>query len=126
VQGRCQRLLQGHVAAGGAVLAEHVGQGVRQDLPQPAGSLDVGRTAALGLVLVGLQQRLLDHVTRVQLGPQPWAEMQPGQQAEVIAVVFQPGTVGRGVVGHAASPGIDGSGARIDRAQWPGLCGSSR
>jgi len=50
---------------------------VGQDLPQPFGPLGVGMAAELVALLVGLQERLLHHVGRVELAAQPRVEVQP-------------------------------------------------
>jgi hypothetical protein len=80
-QGRLQGALPGHVAPGPVQVAAGVGQVAGQDLAQPGGQLGLGLAPELRQGLVGLQQRLLDQVGGVQLGPQPRVQLQPGQQA---------------------------------------------
>ena len=70
------------------VLASGVDQRVGQDAAQPAGLFGLGAAAELAAVLVGLDQRLLHHVRRVELAAQPRVELEPREQVEVVAVVL--------------------------------------
>ena len=97
VHGLFQRRLHVQLAL---VLAGGVDQRVGQDAAQPAGLFGLGAAAELAAVLVGLDQRLLDHVRRIELAAQPRVELQPGQQVEVVAVVLHRTIQAAGLVLH--------------------------
>ena len=93
---RLQRLLASHVALIPAKGSQGVAQVIRQRPSQPGRQ---GFVVALELVLldVGLQQRLLHDIRRVEFALCPAVELQPGQEKQVrpIAVerqieVFEP------------------------------------
>ena len=101
-----ERAFQRHVATAAAVVADGVGQGAGEDPPEPGRQLGRGpspRNCAEGLVR--LQERLLHDVGRIQLAPQGRAELEPGQDAQVVPVPFQLGRVViRPSVPHRAPP----------------------
>jgi hypothetical protein len=84
-----ERAFQVHVAPGPREVADGVGEVVREDPPQPGRALL--RRVFLPAVhrLVRLQERLLDHVGRIELGAQPRVQVQAGQEPQVIAVRLQ-------------------------------------
>ena len=79
-------------------VADGIGEGVRQDLPQPRGRFRLVLPAELIQTLVGPEQCLLDHVRRVELAPEPGRQLQPGEQAQVFPMPFQvpPSALGSG------------------------------
>ena len=99
---RClQRPLPRRVAAGAAEVAAGVGDVPREDLPQPGREV-----AALELVPVAVrfQERLLDHVRRVELEPQPVPQPRAGEQEQVVAVLFQRSFIIVRLEWHGVSP----------------------
>src|SRR5207253_700646 len=68
---------------------------------QPGHLLALAAAAELLLGLVGLGQRLLHHVGRVELAPQTRVELEPGQQVQVVAVLFRGPGGDREGLGHA-------------------------
>jgi hypothetical protein len=83
--------LQGHFQLGvlTAELANGVGQHVGQDGPQPGDELAFALPAKLVTLLVGLEQRLLDQVRRIELPLKTRVQLRPGQEAQVLAVLLQ-------------------------------------
>ena len=69
-------------------LANAVGQRIGQDHPQPRDSLGLRRTSKLVTVLMGLQERLLHQVRRIELALKSIGKLKPGQEAQVAAVRF--------------------------------------
>ena len=77
IQLQFQRLLQADVASlGAAVMADQGGQAGRQDLPQPAGKLPVAGATELTEIAHGMQERLLHHVSGIDLPLQPPPDLQ--------------------------------------------------
>jgi len=83
------------------VRADGISEVARQDRAEPGTQLLVGLTTKLLDSLMGLQERLLNDVRRIELQPQPRIELQPRQEAKVFAVVLEwsggvPGTLSHG------------------------------
>ena len=97
VESGLQRTLAADVAGRRGELADLVAQVIGQGVPQP------GRRQhphlARAQCLVGLEKRLLHHAGQVHLALQASVELQPGQQAQVVAEAFR---VGR-LTSHARS-----------------------
>ena len=111
--------------AGGRACAD-IGQVPGQDRAQPGGELRLRSAPKLPPVLVGLQERLLDQVRRVELGPQPRVELDPRQEQEIVAVAFQGTTLVPTLAGHRC-PLLRETGEGPGRRAGPGFfSGGSR
>ena len=73
-----QRTLAGHVPRAGLELPHGHAEGIFQDGAEPGGQLRLGSPPELAQLLVGLQERLLDHVSSVQLSTQSRAQLPAG------------------------------------------------
>ena len=71
------------------MVADGVGQRAGEDLPEPGGQLGGRPAAELPDGLVRLQERKLYDVGRIELPTQGRAELEPGQDPQVIPVLFQ-------------------------------------
>src|SRR6266496_4418561 len=90
VQLRRQLLLEPHVAPLGAeVVAHEVGDLRGENLPKPGGELRLGAAVKAWEVTMGLQESLLNDVGRVEFALKPPADLDAGQQAQVIAVQLE-------------------------------------
>ena len=83
-----QRSLPAGIARLGVEPADRGRQGVRQDGAEPGQPLAFGPAPELVPPLVGVEDRLLDDVGGVQLRAEPRAQLEPGEQQEVVAVVL--------------------------------------
>ena len=81
-----QRLLALVVAHLAAVVLDLVGQAPHQDPPQPGNQLGLASPCELGELAVGLQERFLNQVRRLELDPQSAADQRAGHQPQVVAV----------------------------------------
>ena len=88
------------------VFAGHVDEAVGEDAPQPCGLFGGRAAAKLLAVLVGLDERLLHDVGRIEFAAQPRVELEAGQQMQVIPVVFQLWDRGSGLVRHNSYLGL--------------------
>src|SRR5262249_28817893 len=77
------------VAFASAQVARGIGQVTRENPAQPGRQLATGLPAKLRKVAMGLQQRLLHHIRGVQLRLPARIELGPGQQAQVVAELWQ-------------------------------------
>ena len=90
LQEQVERLLPLEVAPLAAVVLDLVGQRAGQDAPQPGDELDArSRPAKSGEFAVGLEERLLDQVRRLELDPQGDADQRPGDQSQIVAIKLQ-------------------------------------
>jgi hypothetical protein len=64
-------------------------------LPQPAHEFLLGRSPELGEMAVGLQERVLDQIIGIDLALQAAANLQPGQECQVVVVQLQEPAQGR-------------------------------
>ncbi len=112
--GEC--LLEGDLAAELAPMragevSHLVQQHIAQDLPQPARELGLGAAAKLGEAADGLEQRLLDDVRRVKLGPESRLDLKPRGRPEPASIPLKHGNgkrIAAGVVfrmGHGVLSG---------------------
>src|SRR5262249_36981284 len=104
VEGGLQRAFAGHVAPGPAEAAERVRQRTGEQAAQPGQELAVAPAAELVALAVGLQQRLLDHVGGVELGPDVRPELRPRPQQEVLPEALQRQPLSTGFVLHGGPP----------------------
>lgn len=72
----------------GCELADRVGERVGKDRSQPGDLFRIGRAAELVTVLMGLQQRLLDEVRRIELGLNLVYELLASQEQQVGSIGF--------------------------------------
>jgi hypothetical protein len=98
----CQRSLTADVAGLCGETTGQVGEIVRQHPPQERRPRRIIELGELRRGTVRLQQRLLDDVGGVDLGPQLDGQLQPRKQTQVLAVAF-PGQSGGGIV-HVSQP----------------------
>src|SRR5262245_53380592 len=102
VQGVFERALQGQVPLGLAKLAQLVGHRVCQDHPQPGGKFRLRLSPEFVQILVGLQQRLLYQVRRVEFALEPGVQVETGQQVQVFAEALQGPGAALSVLGHTS------------------------
>src|SRR5262249_50934880 len=100
LNGPLQRAFLDDVPRARAELAERVRQGVRQNRAQPRCSLGLAPAPELTDSLVRLQQRLLNHIRRVELAPKLLRKLKPRQQVQVVPVALQRPFSAWGWVGH--------------------------
>ena len=82
-----------YVAFAAPEIAFNVSQIARQDLPEPGRFLRVGRTAEIRQRTMRLQQRLLDHIRRIELPPESIIKCQSCQEPQVAAELCRPQVV---------------------------------
>ena len=77
------------VGLGPEVAAQDQGDPARQNPPEPREELGLARPAEAGNLAVGFEESILNDVAGVHLPPEPAADLQPGQEAEVFVVGLQ-------------------------------------
>ena len=89
LQEQVERLLPLEVASLAAVVLDLVGQRPGQDSPEPGDQLGLALAREASELAVGLEERLLHQVRRLELDPQCDADQRAGHQPQIVAIQLQ-------------------------------------